>query len=201
MGTFSKIHRFHEAGQKPNVINTETFGEPAKSLYTKRELFTVHKHIDVFDDDGNILYRAGSKFPSILDKTDIWDAQERHVAHMERKLFSFHQRHFVNMEDGSCFELSNELFHLIEDVIDIDGPGWRIMGNILALNFVIYDRSEKIVALVGQKMVSIHDKYCIDIYQPEHEKTIVAIVITLQHMIWDRQSASFSSSSSSSSGS
>ena len=201
MGTFSKIHRFHEAGQKANVINTETFGEPVKSLYTKREFFSVHKHIDVYDDDQNILYRAGSKFPSILDKTDIWDAQERHVAHMERKLFSFHQRHFVDMEDGLSFELSNELFHLIEDVINIDGLGWRITGNILALNFVIYDRSEKIVALVGQKLISWHDKYCIDIYQPEHEKTIVAIVITLEHMIRDRENSASSSASSSSSGS
>ncbi len=52
-------------------------------------------------------------------------------------------------------------------------------------------------------MFSIHDKYCIDIYRPDLEETVVAILVTLQHMMRDRQaiSASSSSSSSSSSGS
>jgi hypothetical protein len=50
-------------------------------------------------------------------------------------------------------------------------------------------------------MFSLHDKYCIDIYRPEAEEIVVAILVTLQHMIKDRaSSASFSSSSSSSSG-
>ena len=199
MGTFSKIHRYHDAGQEANVINTETFGAPVKSLYTARELFTINQHIEVIDDDGNTLYMAGTKFPSILDKTDIFDAQDIHVAHIERKLISLHQRHFVSMEDGPDFELSNELFHVLDDVINIEGLGWRITGNILALNFVIYDDSERIVALVGQKILSLHDKYCIDIYQPEHERIIVAIVITLQHMIRDRENAASSGASSSSS--
>ena len=45
-------------------------------------------------------------------------------------------------------------------------------------------------------MFSLHDKYCIDIYKPEHEDKVVAILITLQHMIKDREAASASSSSS-----
>ena len=48
-------------------------------------------------------------------------------------------------------------------------------------------------------MISLHDKYCIDIYRPEYEKTVVAILVTLQHMIRDRENASSGSSSSSSS--
>ena len=45
-------------------------------------------------------------------------------------------------------------------------------------------------------MFSIHDKYCIDIYKTEHEKTVIAILVTLQHMIKDREAASSGSSSS-----
>ena len=50
-------------------------------------------------------------------------------------------------------------------------------------------------------MISLHDKYCIDLYQPEHEKTVVAILITLQHMIKDREASSSTSVSYSSSSS
>ena len=51
---------------------------------------------------------------------------------------------------------------------------------------------------ISQKMLSIHDKYCIDIYQPEHEEVVVAILVALQHMIRDRENSSSASSSSSS---
>ena len=55
--------------------------------------------------------------------------------------------------------------------------------------------------MIGQKIVSMHDKYCVDIYRPEHERIVVAILITLQHMIRDREASSSSSSSFSSSSS
>ena len=199
MGTFSKIHRFHEAGQPANEFNTANFGTPARSLYTSTRLLTLHYEIDITDDDGNIVYLAGTKLFSILDKTDLFDSKDRHVAHIERKLFSIHGRHYISMENGLNFEISNELFHLVDDIKNIEGLGWRLVGNILALNFVLYDDEDRVVALISQKMLSMHDKYCIDIYQPEHEDIVVAIVITLQHMIRDRQASSSASSSSSSS--
>ena len=183
------------------MINTETFGAPQKSLYTARELFTLNQHIEVTDDDGNTLYMAGTKFPSILDKTDIFDAQDRHVAHIERKLISIHQRHFVSMEDGPDLELSNELFHLIKDITNIEGLGWRLTGNIIGLNFELYDTDGSIIAVIGQKFFSIHDKYCVDIYKPQYEKHVVAILVTLQHMMRDRSASAGAGAGSSSSGS
>ena len=103
------------------------------------------------------------------------------------------------MEDGTSFELSNEIFHIIKDVTNIVGLGWQLRGNILGLNFEIYDQNENVIAVISQKMLSIHDKYCVDIYKPEYEKTIVAILVALQHMIRDRETAASASSSSSSS--
>ena len=38
-------------------------------------------------------------------------------------------------------------------------------------------------------MMSVHDKYCIDIYRKEYEEIVVAILVTLQHMIRDRSAA------------
>ena len=198
MGVFSKYHRFREAGEDANVNNVSRFGQPVRSLFTTSKIFTLHHHIDITDENENVVYHASTKFPSIHDKTDIADAQGRHVAHIERKLLTIHERHFVTMADGRRFELSNELFHLVRDVTNIEGLGWQLRGNILGLNFELYDGSGSIIAVIGQKMLSIHDKYCVDIYQSAHEKTVVAILITLQHMIRDRESASSAASSSSS---
>lgn len=198
MGVFSKYHRFREAGEAANVNNVARFGEPANSLFTSTKVFTLHHHIDITDAQEHVVYEANSKVFSIHDKTDISDAQGNHVAHIERKFFTLHQRHFITMADGERFEISTELLHLVKDINNIEGLGWQLQGNVLALNFELYDSDGSIIAVIGQKVVSLHDKYCVDIYKPEHEQKVVTILVTLQHMIRDREIASSSSSSFSS---
>ena len=197
MGVFSKHNRYRNPGESANVVNTERFGEPVRSLFTSTKVFTLHHAIDITDAYEEVVYRAKTKFPSIKDKTDITDAAGQQVAHIERKVLSLHERHTVNMADGTGFEISNELFHLVKDITNIEGLGWQLRGNILGLNFELYDAAGNIIALISQKMFSIHDKYCIDIYRPEYEKTVVAILVTLQHMLRDRENSAASSSSSS----
>ncbi len=197
MGVFSSIHRFREAGEAANVNNVERFGEPVRSLFTSTKVFTLHHRIDITDENEQVVYRAQSRFPSLHDKTDITDASGHPVAHIEKKLLTLHQRHFITMADGQRFELSNELFHLIKDISNIEGLGWQLRGNILGLNFELYDAAGAVIAVIGQKLLSIHDKYCVDIYRPELEQQVVAILITLQHMIRDRENSAAASSSSS----
>ena len=197
MGVLSKYHRFREAGEAANVNNVARFGEPAYSLFTTSKVFTLHKHIDITDAQERVVYEANTKFPSIHDKTDVTDAEGNQVAHIERKFFTLHERHFVTMADGREFQISNELFHLIKDITNIEELGWQLRGNLLGLNFELYDQNGAIIAVIGQKMLSIHDKYSIDIYQPELEPIVIAILVTLQHMMRDRAAAQSSSSSSS----
>jgi len=199
MGVFSKYHRYREAGEAANVNNVEAFGEPALSLFSTSKVFTLHHLMDITDDHNNLVYHSETKFPSLHDKTDVTDANGNHISHIERKFFSLHHRHYVTMNDGFQFEIYSELFHLIKDIIVIKELGWTIRGNILALNFEMYDQNENIVAVISQKMLSIHDKFSIDIYQPEYKDIVVTILITLQHIIKDREAAASSSSSSSSS--
>ena len=195
MGVMSKYLRFREAGQEANVNNVAVYGEPVRSLFTASKVFTLHKDTDITDGQENVLYRSRSKFFSIHDKTDITDKDGNQVAHIERKFWTLHERHFITMADGKYFELSNELWHIVKDISNIEGLGWVLRGNIAGLNFQIYDQNEQIIAVISQKLISLHDKYCVDIYQPEEEKIVVAILITLQHMMRDRAARSSSSSS------
>ena len=201
MGVFSKYLRFREAGEQANVNNVERFGEPVRSLFTTSKVISLHKHTDITDEREQVVYHAQTKFPSLHDKTDVLDASGNRVAHIERKLLTLHERHFVTMENGASFQISNELFHIVRDITNIEGLGWQLRGNIAALNFELYDERDQVIAVISQKFLSLHDKYCVDSYQPEHEQEVVAILVTLQHMIKDREarSSSFSSSSSSSS--
>ncbi|MBR3330591.1 MAG: LURP-one-related family protein [Mogibacterium sp.] len=190
--------RYSGPGEAADIRNKETYGDPAKSLYTSSDVFTLHHRIEITDEAGNAVYRAETQFPSIHDKTDIYTADGRHVAYFERKLLTLHEIHYVDMDNGKSFTLSNELMHLIKDVTNIEGLGWVIDGNIIQLNFTIKDEKGKLLAVVSQKAISIHDKFAIDIYKPEYEEEIVALVITLQHMIRDRENSAAAGSGGSS---
>ena len=198
MGVFSKYHRFREAGEEANVNNVQEYGQPVRSLFTTSKVFTIHKKTDITDEQENVIYRSWTKFPSLHDRTDITDAAGNQVAHIDRKFFTLHERHFITMADGTSFQLSNELWHIIKDISNIEGLGWVLRGNIAALNFQLWDEHEQIIAVISQKLISLHDKYCVDIYQADKEQTVVAILITLQHMIKDREAAASASYSYSS---
>ena len=198
MGVFSQHHRYREPGEEVNLNNALEYGEPVNSLFTSTKVFTLHHAMEITDEGGNVVYTATTKFPSLHDKTDVKDASGQQVAHIEKKLLTLHERHFITMYDGLSFELSNELFHLVRDVTNIEGLGWQLQGNILGMNFQLYDENGGIIAVISQKLMSIHDKYCVDIYRPELEMIVVAILVTLQHMMRDRAAAASSSSSSSS---
>lgn len=201
MGVFSKYLRYREAGEEANVNNVARYGEPVRSLFTTTKVFTLHKQEEITDGNEVPVYRSWTKFPSLHDKTDITDAAGNQVAHIERKFWTLHERHFITMADGTYFELSNELWHVVKDVSNIEGLGWQLRGNIAALNFQLWDADENIVAVISQKLISMHDKYCVDIYQADKEPVVVAILVTLQHMIKDREAASSAVSHSSASAS
>lgn len=191
-----KFYYYHEMGEEANSDNIDRFGEPVKSLFTTTQFLSLTHEIDITDDIGNILYHSSSAFLSLRDKTDITNGSGEHVAHIERELFSLHERHHISMADGTSFDMSNQLFHLIKDITDIEGLGWTLKGNIIGLNFELYDENDNVVALISQKFISLHDKYCIDIYQADKEEIVIAILITLQHMMRDRANSAAASSSS-----
>ncbi len=149
MGVFSKYHRFREAGEEANVNNVQEYGQPVRSLFTTSKVFTIHKKTDITDEQENVVYRSWTKFPSLHDKTDITDAAGNQVAHIERKFFTLHERHFITMADGTSFQLSNELWHLIKDISNIEGLGWVLRGNIAALNFQLWDEHDQIIAVIS----------------------------------------------------
>lgn len=163
------------------------YGEPAYTLYTALKLGDIHARIDVTDEAGNVKYYTKSAIIRIKGKTEIMDAAGNVVANLEKKPVSLHEIHYVTMADGTSFTLSNELFHVAEDITNIEELGWQLRGNMLGLSFNLVDGNEEPLATVGKKAVSIHDRYYIDIYQPDHEDMIVAVVIQLEKMLEARR--------------
>lgn len=194
MGLFDKLLKLGEAVEGINEVaedisreTVEDYGEPVYCLYTALELGELHRRIDITDDQNNVKYYTKSSIVAITGKTDIMDAEGNVIAHLEKRPVSLHEKHFITMADGRKFTLSNEIFHVVKDITNIEGLGWQLQGNIIGLHFNLLDENSEPVATVVKKAVSIHDKYQIGIYRPEHEQVVVAIVIQLEKMLEARR--------------
>ena len=203
MGLFDQLQKIgkaldgvNEVAENVSKTTVTDYGEPVYSLYTSVKLGDLHRRIDITDADGKEKYYTKSSVIAIKGKTEIMDDAGNMIAHLEKRPISLHEKHFITMADGREITLSNEIFHIVKDITNIEGLGWQLQGNIIGLNFNLLDENGEPVASVGKKAVSIHDKYRIDIYRPEHEQVVVAIVIQLEKMLEARAENESDSSTS-----
>ena len=193
MGFFSDLKKLGAAVGGLNQVagevsktTLEDYGEPEYSLFTALQLGELHRRIDITDAKGGLKYYTQSSVFALKGKTDIMDAGGNVVAHLEKRPISLHEKHFITMADGRSFTLSNEIFHIIKDITNIEGLGWQLQGNIIGLTFNLLDEHGRPVARVEKQAISVHDKYSIGIYQPDQEEIVIAIVIQLEKMIETR---------------
>ena len=194
MGLLSDLKKLGEAVGSLNQVagevsktTLEDYGEPEYSLFTALQLGELHRRIDITDVKGSLKYYTQSSVFALKGKTDIMDAGGNIVAHLEKRPISLHEKHFITMADGRSFTLSNEIFHIIKDITNIEGLGWQLQGNIIGLTFNLLDEHGRPVARVEKQAISVHDKYSIGIYQPDQEEIVIAIVIQLEKMIETRR--------------
>lgn len=194
MGTFSQLFRYRGQGKEANVVNVERFGEPSHSLFISTSFWSFKQKTKIVGDDGSVAYTASSRLISLHDKTTISDAHGDLVATVEKKILTLREYHRVTMADGIRFDIAHEFFQLFEDTAQIADLGWTLCGNYLSLNFELYDENDRIIAVVGKKLISVKDKYAIDIYLPELEQEVVAVLVALQHTLRGRTKSNRSSS-------
>lgn len=177
--------------------NTTYNSEGVKSYYISSNLFSFSKKTEITDEYGNLVYNTQTAVLSFTDDTTITKANGDFVCNITRSIFSIHQRHTIEMRDGRQLSITKELFHPFSKVINIEEIGWQLRGDLFAFRFEVEDANGRVVAIIGQKPFSIHDKYSVDIYDLSNEELIIGIVIAVKHMIADSKNSSSSSSSSS----
>ncbi len=187
MGTESKHFRYHEEGEQANKYNVESFGEPSRSLFLSTDVIKIGMKTDITDGDGNVVYHSDRKPVSIHDVTEIVDAAGNLVAHFEKVIPTLGDHYRVTLADGTSFELASEHLHAVDRVYNISELGWQLRGKLATWNFQIYDKDDQVIAVISEKVPSIHDKYCIDIYRTECESAVIAILVVFQHAIRNRK--------------
>ena len=156
-------------------------------LHTKARMMSIHDKVQVLDEADQVVYSVESKVFSIHHATTVKDAQGREVAQITQKPISLHETHDIVMADGEKIELRTEIFHVMKDVIDLEGVGWQLHGDILEHDYEIVDRQGMTLARAHHKWVSVHDVYYIDVLDESQTDKIVCVYLALEQIIRMRE--------------
>ena len=162
-------------------------------LHIKGKIISIHKKMEVLDENDNLAYQVSSKALSIHDKTYITDSQGNEIAYIHAKAISIHQVHYVEMNNGINFEIRLELGHPIHNVLDIIEFGWQIRGQFAAHDYEIADSNGNVLAAAHRKWFSAHGIYYLDIFDDSKSDMLLAAYIVLEHIL-SNQEASASAS-------
>ena len=163
-------------------------------LYVNEKLFSLHNKFYVKDESDNDVYEISSKVISIGDKTTITDMQGNQVAYIEQEILHFMPHYNVFIGGQLTFKI-NKKFKLFKNDYELTN-GYRIEGNLLALDFTIYDENNVEVGRITRKFISIGDKYEIDILDEKKLNIVLAIIVAITNDINRSQQSAAASSAS-----
>ena len=160
-------------------------------LYVNEKLFSIHNKFYVKDENDVDVYEISSKIISFGDKTTINDMQGNIIAYIEQELFHLTPNYNVYIGDNFSFKIAKK-FQLFKNDYLLSN-GYRVEGNFMMLDFIIYDDNDIQIGSIKRKFTSIGDKYEINIDDINKKEIVLAIIVAITNDVNRNQSSSNSS--------
>ena len=157
-------------------------------LYVNEKLFSIHKKFYVKDENNMDVYKISSKIISFGDKTTINDMQGNKIVYIEQELFHLTPNYKVYIGDKFTFKIIKK-FQLFKNDYVLSN-GYRVEGNIMMLDFVVYDDNNIQIGSIKRNFISIGDKYEINIDDINKKEIVLAIIVAITNDVNRNQNSS-----------
>lgn len=157
-------------------------------LYVNEKLFSLHNKFYVTDENDNNVYEISSKIMSIGHKTTINDMNGNTLIYIEQEIFHLMPNYNVYINNELSFKISKKI-SFWKNNYSISN-GYRVEGGAMMYNFTIYDDNNNEVGSIKRKMISVGDKYEIDIIDESKKEIVLGIIVAISNEINDIQTNS-----------
>jgi len=157
-------------------------------LYVNEKIFSIHKKFYVKDENNMDVYEISSKIISFGDKTTINDMQGNKIVYIEQELFHLTPNYKVYIGDKFTFKIIKK-FQLFKNDYVLSN-GYRVEGNIMMLDFVVYDDNNIQIGSIKRNFISIGDKYEINIDDINKKEIVLAIIVAITNDVNRNQNSS-----------
>lgn len=158
-------------------------------LFVKEKVFSMHNRYYIYNESDELAYEIESKVFSIGDKTTIYDKDHNVVAYIEQEIFHLTPYYNVYIDDEYKYQIKKK-FQFFKNDYELSNM-YKVDGSTFNLNFAIINNYGKTVALVNRKILSIGDKYQIEIIDEKDIYTILTIIAAITNDV-DRNQANSS---------
>ena len=161
-------------------------------LYIKEKIISFHNRYFIKDEQDNNILEISSKAISLGSKTWIKDSNGKELAYIEQELFHLMPNYNVFINGQKEFNIKKK-FKFFKNDYELSN-NYRVEGNFLSHNFVVYNNRNEKVGEINRKYLSIGDQYIIDIIDEKEYILILSIIVAITNDI-DRAQASAAASS------
>lgn len=156
-------------------------------LYIKQKVFSWKDSFVVKDEDDRDRYTVSGELMAIKRKLHIRDESGKEVSYVCQKPFSFMPRYTVSLEDGMKLTVMQRL-SLLRARYDVEPLDWRVEGKVNQHEFSIF-LGNNTIASVSKAWFTWGDSYEINIEDPANELAVLSVVLTIDCMKADGDSA------------
>ncbi len=145
-------------------------------LFFQQKFFSFLDAYDIYDESGAVIFSVKSEF-TFGRLLKIYDANQKHVASLEKVVFSFPTT-FKILIDSICIGEIKKEFTFFKPKFTLSVKGWTVDGDFLGWDYKIYNNGTPI-ASIQKELLRLTDTYTIDVYDDENILYALLIVLTI----------------------
>lgn len=157
------------------------------TLYMKQKVFSLRGRFSIQDQQEQDVYLVEGSFMQIPKTFSISSVDGEEVAVITKKVFSLLPKFFVEV-DGETLTIEKS-FTFFKDRYTIDAADLEIDGDWWDMDFQI-KRHGEVVGSVEKKWFTFGDSYEIQVFAPDVEKVLIALVVAIDCVKEDEEASS-----------
>lgn len=157
------------------------------TLYMKQKVFSLRGRFSIQDQQEQDVYLVEGSFMKLPKTFSISTVEGEEVAVITKKMLSLLPKFFIEV-DGETLTIEKS-FTFFKDRYTIDAADLEIDGDWWDMDFEI-KRNGEVVGSVEKKWFTFGDSYEIQVFDPDIEKILIALVVAIDCVKEDEESSS-----------
>jgi len=157
------------------------------TLYMKQKVFSLRGRFSIQDQQEQDVYLVEGSFMKLPKTFSISTVDGEEVAVITKKMLSLLPKFFIEV-DGETLTIEKS-FTFFKDRYTIDAADLEIDGDWWDMDFEI-KRHGEVVGSVEKKWFTFGDSYEIQVFDPDIEKILIALVVAIDYVKEDEESSS-----------
>ncbi|CAF1238740.1 unnamed protein product [Rotaria sp. Silwood1] len=166
---------------------------PARRYQIREKIFSIGDNFKIKDESGQDVYKVRSKLISLGDKLVLEDMAGNGLIKVQQELLHLHPTfNILSARPGDSdrqLAVIKKKFAFLHQKFNIDSVygSYALEGlDIFAHSFTLI-KNGRAVAIVSKKFFSLSDTYGVEIVGDEDQAFILALVIVLDQVLYDKK--------------